>query len=158
MILRARSANSSHVVTSTEESPSSEASPPSVSAFRVAIDSVDEMEDLNLGMPLPAEHSLNEAVQSPVFREVDTAVSMSASSRELSTSHAEEESNKLLSKQKYVALEDFGSEDPQRKKGVHTYEDVIDIQRRTDEERDTKRPRRDAILKQCHCRVRTPSI
>lgn len=46
-----------------------------------------------------------------------------------------------------MAFEHFGSEDPQRKKRPHTYEDVVDIRRRTDEERDTKRLRRDVILK-----------
>lgn len=81
-----RPANSTRVATSTEEGPSGEASPPSASAFRVAIDSVDETEELNLGTSPLAEDSLNEAVQSLVFREADTPVGISASSRELSTS------------------------------------------------------------------------
>ncbi|KIM97614.1 hypothetical protein OIDMADRAFT_57133 [Oidiodendron maius Zn] len=106
----------------------------------------NETEELNLATPPPAENNLNEAVQSQVFREADTSVGISASSRELSTSHAEEESNKVLRKQKHMAFVDFGSEDRPRKNGS-THEDVIDIRERTDEERDTKRPRREAILK-----------
>lgn len=41
----------------------------------------------------------------------------------------------------------FSSEGLLRKKRLYTYKDNVNIQRRTDDERDTKRLRRDVILK-----------
>jgi hypothetical protein len=55
-------------------------------------------------------------VQSPAFIKADTSVNISASSTDLSTGHAEEDPEKVLSKQKHVV---FGSEGPLRKKALH---------------------------------------
>jgi hypothetical protein len=146
-----RPANSPRVAAGIEEEPSEEAPPPSAAPSRIAqdIDPADGTEELNSMKPPPTEDAANKTVQSPTF-EGGTSAGTNPSARDLNTDLAEENPNKVSGTQKHVEFDGFELEDPAsllRTKRPYTYEDTVDIRRHTDDEPESKRLRRDKILK-----------